>query len=605
MPQHAVTRRRFVQAAGAGLVVAPAVITGIGAEASPRHSSLFTLGVMSGDPGDSHVTLWTRLAPDPLNGGGMGPYPVVVNWEVATDKAMRHVIRRGAAVAHARIGHAIRVHAAGLPSDQWLYYRFQARGEWSRVGRTRTFPDARRQHHGHGFGRHGKHGGSERMRFALVSCQNYEQGFYPAWRDIAEQDIDFVLHVGDYIYESGKTSSPIDPVRVHNSAEIFSVEDYRNRYALHRLDQQLQDAQALFPVIHTPDDHEVDNNYAGEYAEEGAPFQGADFLVRRRNAYQVVAESMPYSPGIGFSNGHGGTQFFRKFDFGELASFFVLDTRQFRTDQPARDNFGSTDPDSLAVEPVFGEALFDLAIDDPNAEMLGMNQEQWLKRQLKYSHAKWNVLAQQVMMTEWNLIRTARATIEFDPTIPPAQKQQILALIDRVDNFFNVDAWDGYRGPRQRLFQILAQARPSNPVVLSGDIHSAWAANLPQNFANPSDLLAVEFVCTSISSTFLGIDPRQTDFVVRQGLPGKNPHIEFFNGLFRGYCLCEVDDERWRTTYRSVGTLADIANPDPLALVPRANSPVQTDAVVEVEAGFTRPGSGKQLTTTFSQLPTI
>jgi alkaline phosphatase D len=603
MPKQAVTRRHFVQAAGAGLVVAPAIIGGLGAEASPRSSSLFTLGVMSGDPSDSYVTLWTRLAPDPLNGGGMGPNPVPVHWEVATDRAMRHVIRRGFAMAHPRNGHAVRVLAAGLPSDRWLYYRFHAKGEWSRVGRTRTYPDAR-GHHGHWIGGHGKHGRDRRMRFALVSCQNYEQGFYAAWRDIAGQDIDFILHVGDYIYEGGKTGSPIDPGRVHNSGEIFSVDDYRNRYALYRLDRQLQDAQALFPVIHTPDDHEIDNNYAGEIAEEGAPFQGADFLQRRRNAYQVLAESMPFGPGVG-TTGKGGIQLFRKLEFGDLASLFVLDTRQFRTDQPAGDGFGSTDPDSLALEPVFGEALFDAAIDDPNADMLGLHQEWWLAHHLKHSRAKWNVLAQQVMVTEWNLIATARASIELDPSIPPAQKQQILALIGQVDNFFNVDAWDGYRAARERLFRFLAKERPSNPVVLTGDIHSAWAANLPKDFANPSDLLAVEFVCTSISSTFLGIDPRPTDFIVRNGLPEKNPHIEFFNGLFRGYCLCEVDDKRWRTTYRSVGTLADVGNPEPLALVPRANSPVQTDAVVEIGAGFNRPGSGKRLTTTFSQLPAI
>ena len=591
MPRRLLTRRRVLHGLGAGLVAAPAILKGLRSEASDLPSSLFTLGVMSGDPGADHVTLWTRLAPDPLNGGGMKSAPVFVRWQVARDPAMQDVIRSGSSFALPRNGHAVRVLLRRLPSDSWLYYRFEALGEWSRVGRTRTFPGPRDR--------------ADSLRFALASCQDYEDGFYPAWRDIAQQDLDFVVHVGDYIYEGAADSTPTAPGRMHNGPEVFSVEDYRNRYALYRLDRDLQEAQARFPLIHTPDDHEVDNNFAGRLAEEDAPFQGDDFLERRRNAYRVLAESMPYGPGIGRSLGRGPIRLFRRLDFGDLASFFVLDTRQFRSDQPAEDGFGSTDPDSLAIEPVFDEAIFDPAIDAPEATLLGGLQERWLKWGLGRSRAHWNVLAQQVLMTEWNLVATARATIELDPEIPPEQKEQILPLIDRVDQVLNVDAWDGYRAARERIFRVLESRRPSNPVVLTGDIHSAWGSNLLQDFAAPdSDLLAAEFVCTSISSGFGGGDPRPTDFVVKRGLAGTNPQIEFFNGLFRGYCLCELDRRRWRTTYRSVGTLADAANTaDPRALVPRADSPVVTDAVLEIESGFNRPGSDKRLTTTFSQLP--
>ncbi len=586
------TRRRFLQKTSVGLVAAPAILKGLTGSAGAEGGSLFTLGVMSGDPGSNYVTLWTRLAPDPLNGGGLSSEDVPVRVKIATDEGMAHLVSEREVMAKAENGHAVRVLMKHLPADCWLYYRFCALGESSRIGRTRTFPAA-------------GDGGDARMRFALTSCQNYEQGFYAAWRDIADNKdaIDFVVHVGDYIYENGATSTPLDPARVHKGAEIFSVDDYRNRYALYRLDQQLQDAQALFPVIHTPDDHEVDNNYAGDIAEEGAPFDGDEFLQRRRNAYQVLLESMPYGPNVRTSKRSGEVKFYRRLDYGDLASFFVLDTRQFRTNQSAEDGFGSADPDSIALEPVFDEVLFDEAIDDPSATLLGNRQERWLQGELRKSYARWNVLAQQVMMTEWNLLGTARITIQADPTLSDEQKEQILPLFDAVDNFLITDAWDGYRQARARIFDFLAHERPSNPIVLTGDIHSSWAANLLEDFGDPSsDLLAAEFVCTSISSTFLDSDPRPTDQIVRAGLPGLNPQIEHFSGLFRGYCLCEVDQERWKTTYRAVGTLADAANTDdPIALVPRADSPVETDTVVEIEAGFNEPGSGKRLTTTFSR----
>lgn len=587
------TRRHFIQRTGIGLVAAPAIISGLKRDAVASPSALFTLGVMSGDPGSDQVTLWTRLAPDPLNGGGLADDALPVKVEVAADEAMTHLVFEDEVMARAENGYAVRVRAKQLPEDSWLYYRFHALGDSSRLGRTRTFPGAEQGADG------------ARMRFALTSCQNYEQGFYAAWRDIAERKdaIDFIVHVGDYIYENGATDTPFDPARVHNGVEIFSVEDYRNRYALYRLDQNLQDAQALFPVIHTPDDHEVDNNYAGMVAEEGAPFEGDAFLERRRNAYRVLLESMPYGPMVRSNRGHGQVKLYRRLNYGNLASIFVLDTRQFRTDQPAADGFGSADPDSAALEPVFDEVLFDPGIDNPAAEMLGGRQEQWLAKELKQSNAQWNVLAQQIMLTEWNLLGTARLTIQTDPTIPDEQKEAILPLFDQVDDFLSVDAWDGYRAARMRLFDVLEKARPNNPIVLTGDIHSSWAANLRRDAGDPSsDLLAAEFVCTSISSTFLGADPRPTDQIVKAGLPELNPQIAFFNGLLRGYCLCEVDQDRWVTTYRGVGTRADIANlDDPLALVPRADSPVETDAVVEIEAGFNLPNSGKELVTTFSQ----
>jgi len=596
------TRRGFVKtfAGAAGIVVAPAFLRGVRADVAAPGSGLFALGVMSGEPRAGSVVLWTRLAPDPLAGGGMPRRPVPVRYEVATDPGMVHVVRRGAVVALPRNGHAVHALVHGLPGDGWLYYRFHALGEWSPIGRTRTFPRW--------------HQRAERLRFAFVSCQDYEQGFYPAWRDLAAlagsgDDLDCVVHLGDYIYENaaGADLPPgVDIGRRHEGPEIFSLEDYRNRYALYRLDANLQRAQALFPFVVTPDDHEVDNGYAGTIAEEGAPFEGEAFVERRRNAYRAYAEAMPLRPYNRLGGRLGRLQLFRGLDFGDLARIHVLDTRQFRTDQPADDVFGSTDPDSVALEPVFGETLFDAdGILDPDAQLLGRAQERWLERSLRRSRARWNVLAQQVMVTRWNLIEAGRLSIALDPGIPPQTKAQILALFPAVENLFNVDAWDGYQAARGRLFEILRRTGARDPVVLTGDIHSSWGANLLEDFSDPgSRMLAAEFVCTSIASTFLAIDPRPADFIVRESVKADNPHIEFFNGLFRGYCVCDVDRERWRTTFRAVGDPGAVAaDPSPLALVPLESSPVFTDAVLELAAGFAAPGRDERIETRQATFP--
>jgi alkaline phosphatase D len=278
------TRRRFMKEIGlaGGLAAAPAFVRSMRAawmEDVSTTSSLFTLGVASGDPKEDSVVLWTRLAPDPLNGGGMGSKPVNVLWNVATDPAMTNIVRSGSATAHPKNGHALAVNVDGLQSNSWYYYQFLCSGQRSRIGRTKTFP--------------GPDAVPSDLRFALVSCQNFENGFYAAYRDISAQSLDMVVHVGDYIYENGATSA-VPAERRHNGGEIASVNDYRNRYALYRLDRHLQDAHAAFPFVLTWDDHEVDNNYAGLIPEDSQTL--AEFRQRRTNAYQVYLETMPLRP---------------------------------------------------------------------------------------------------------------------------------------------------------------------------------------------------------------------------------------------------------------------------------------------------------------------
>lgn len=570
-----ISRRRLLQGT-AGMLAAASAPAFVHALGDPGAGSLFTLGVASGDPTARTIVLWTRLAPDPLAGGGLGDRDIPVDIEIALDPGFVRRVRGGRRIAKARHGHVVNVLVGKLPPDTRLFYRFRALGQVSRTGVTRTFPR--------------NIDSPEQVRFAVVSCQNYNQGFFTAYRDIVEQDLDFVIHTGDYIYEGGPTATPIAEGRQHDGGEIFSVEEYRNRYALYRLDPDLQDAHATLPFLVTWDDHEVENNYAGLIDENGS--DPADFAWRRRNAYQVYRESMPLRPWIRVRGKDAAMRIFRSLAYGDLAEFHLLDTRQYRTDQPAGDGFGATDDtlspiEAATLEQVFGERIFDSdGILNPNATLLGARQEAWLADRLMNSRSLWNVLAQQIMVTRWNLATTARLSARlgsFPTPLPPAVEQALQGL----RSLLNVDAWDGYAAARKRLFDLIDAVNPSNPVVLTGDIHSSWAANLLADFEDPaSRIVAAEFVCTSIASTFLSLDPRPTHEIVRRGVDADNPHIPYFNGLFRGYALCEVDRDAWTTIYRAVGNLADLGAASPFALVPYPDSPVRTDAVVSLPSGF-------------------
>ena len=309
-----VDRRTFLARGLTALAAGAAARTG--AAAGAFQPEPFPLGVASGDPTADGVVLWTRLARDPLHGGGMPPEDVEVTWEVARDERMQDVVQRGTAVAPAALGHSVHVEVAGLEPARWYWYRFRTGEGASPVGRTRTLPAAGAD--------------VERLRFAFASCQHYEQGYYTAYRHMAEDDLDLVFHLGDYIYEyEGRDGR----VRRHTGDEIELVDDYRNRYALYRSDPDLQAAHAAFPWVVTWDDHEVDNNYANDVPEDGLPAEL--FLRRRAAAYQAYYEHMPLRRA---SLPEGPRlQLYRGFDWGRLASFHVLDTRQYRTDQPCGD----------------------------------------------------------------------------------------------------------------------------------------------------------------------------------------------------------------------------------------------------------------------------
>jgi alkaline phosphatase D len=456
-------------------------------QARPRWDATpFSLGVASGDPAHDGVVLWTRLAPDPLNGGGMSAESVDVRWEVADDDAMRHVVKHGRATAAAAWAHSVHVEVDGLKAHRPYWYRFNTGEAASPIGRTRTLPKPGDE--------------ADRLRFAFASCQHYETGLFTAYRHMAAEDLDVVFHLGDYIYEGPGRDGQ---VRKHGGPEIMTLQDYRNRYAQYKLDRDLQAAHAAFPWIVTADDHEVDNNYAGATSENDDPRDA--FLLRRAAAYQAYYEhmplrrrSVPMGPAI---------QLYRQFTYGRLASFFVLDTRQFRTNQACGDGLKAPCP---------GQA-------DPAATILGAAQEQWLFEALARSKGHWNVLPQQVMMAK------------VDQSPGPEER-------------YSMDQWSGYDAGRTRLLEFFASRRPSNPVVLTGDIHSNWVNDLKVDFRN-ADLPAVatEFVGTSITSGGDGVDqtPRMKDVLT------ENPFVRFQNSQ-RGYVSCAVTPKTWHADYQLV-----------------------------------------------------
>ncbi|MDF2378412.1 MAG: alkaline phosphatase D family protein, partial [Verrucomicrobiales bacterium] len=281
-------------------------------------SNPFTLGVASGDPEPDGVVLWTRLAPKPLDGGGMDPEPVRVQWEVATDEQFKNVVKSGDTLAMPQLGHSVHVEVGGLKSHHWYYYRFHAGEESSAVGRTRTAPayDAN----------------PELVRFAFTSCQHFESGYFNGYPHMQREDLDLVIHLGDYIYEyAGVDNRP----RKHLGKEIETLDEYRTRYAQYRLDESLQETHRLFPWLVTWDDHEFDNNCANLVSEEDGVSPEV-FLQRRMDAYQAYYEFMPLRR-RSFPQGPDMT-LYRECRYGRLANFQVLDTRQYRTDQPNGDH---------------------------------------------------------------------------------------------------------------------------------------------------------------------------------------------------------------------------------------------------------------------------
>ncbi|WP_430382553.1 alkaline phosphatase D family protein [Streptomyces sp. P10-4] len=361
-------RRRFLTAGAAVLGAAASAqlwLPGTARAAdTPLPDGVFTLGVASGDPLPDGIVLWTRLAPDPLNGGGMPDAVFPVAWEIAEDERFRRVARRGTAEARPELGHSVHVDVRGLRPDRPYWYRFRAGDQLSPTGRTRTAPHPRRR------------GGS--LRVALASCQNWQHGYFTPYADMLAQDPDVVLFVGDYIYESGPSATAVR--RHEGKGEPYTLVQYRNRYAQYRTDPDLAAMHASAPWVVTFDDHEVDNDWAAEIPQDPDKQPHDKFTARMTAAFQAYYEHMPVRASAIPTGPH--IQMYRRLEFGRLARLNLLDTRQYRSDQ----------------------ATSQEGAEAPSRTMLGAEQKQWLLDGLYDSPARWNLIASQIMMAETDLL---------------------------------------------------------------------------------------------------------------------------------------------------------------------------------------------------------
>ena len=520
LDRYALSRRRLLSAFGGAAITALAIPTESGKALAQAVFSTypFQLGVASGDPSPDGFVIWTRLAPEPFEiGYGMPSAPVAVEWEVGDAPNMRNIVAKGTAIAPPELGHAVHVEVNGLQPGRDYWYRFTAGRERSLLGRARTTP--------------APGAAVERVRFAVAGCQHYEQGYYTAYRRLAEDNPDFVFCYGDYIYEWrgnrlwNSANGPAENVRQHFGGEIYSLDDYRRRYAQYKMDADLQAAHAAAPWFVVWDDHEIDNNWVADLDQDGV--DPKIFNLRRQAAVQAYYENMP----LRASSFPTGTslQLYRRATYGQLLNLNLLDTRQYRTDQPCGDRFGYCD-----------------AVEAARSEVIGQVQEKWLTNGLIESKTTLNVLAQQIMM--------------MDLDREPGDGKAV-----------NPDSWAGYRMPRNRLLQTIRDRKIGNVVVLTGDEHQNYAGDLYLDGTKAEGApIASEFVATSISSGGDGTDQR-ADMAKIQAA---NPILKF-NNAHRGYALCDVTPKAFVTEFKVLDAIT------------RRDGKLSTRAKWAVEAGKT------------------
>lgn len=498
--------RRSVLRGAVGLAALPLVgFTTTEVRRSPARVDPFTLGVASGEPAADGPVIWTRLAPNPLADDGLGGMPsrvVDVEWEVADDEGFTRIEQRGIAAATPDAAHSVHVELAGLRPGRKYFYRFRAGGFVSPTGRTRTAPEA---------------GSLAALTMCVASCSNYEQGWFTAYRRLAEEEPDLVVHLGDYQYEyaAGAKAAPSGNVRRHVGSETVTLANYRQRYAQYKTDPDLQAAHAAAPWLVVFDDHELADNWA-----DGTPaVPQPGFRARRAAAMQAYYENMPLRSS---ARPRGiDMRLYRRVEWGALATFHMLDTRQYRSDQACGDQFGADCPDRF----------------DPSRTLTGAAQERWLLNGFQQSRARWDVLGQQAF---------------FSPLDVTAGRGRGV----------NPDAWDGYAANRDRVIAAVVDSPVRNAVVLTGDVHSHWAAEVHERVGDPlSDVVATELVTTSITSGGDGSDTREDVEAIRPD----NPHVRYFSNR-RGYVRTTITRDELRADFRTV------------PFVSRPGAPVQTGA---------------------------
>lgn len=474
----------------------------------------FGLGVASGQPHAGGMVLWTMLT------GADLPPSAEVSWEVAEDEAFKKIAARGVESAVADDAHSVHAEPTGLKPERWYFYRFSALGQRSAVGRTRTAPAA--------------DAAVARLNFIIASCQRYDVGHYAAWRHAAADELDLVMFLGDYIYEYGRDSAPADAPRRHEGGKVHTLAGYRARYAQYKADPALQAAHAAAPWLLVWDDHEVDNDYAGL---QGQDLQ-IDFAAQRAAAYRAYWEFLPF-PKAARPTAEG-MRIYGRLDWGRLARVHLLDDRQYRDAQACpRPGKGGSNTVTVQECP---------ALLDPKRSLLGAAQERWLAEGWD-TRRPWNLLAQQTLM--------ARCSWE-DPAGPGRGR-------------YWTEGWDGYAASRQRLLGTVAERQVPGVVVLGGDVHAHYVADLKVNYDDAkSPVVASEFCGTSISS--LGLPQARVDLA-----RSLNPHLHVAQSDRRGYVRFALTPTELRADLR---VLDDARLPD---------SPIGSAGRFVVAAG--RPGA--------------
>jgi len=502
------TRRRLLASGastGLALIAAPALLRH--AAAQRWHSGdPFSLGVASGAPRPDGFVLWTRLAPEPLSRnpqtpGGMTGGDVPVGYEIAADPAMREVVQHGETTAEQAFAYSVHLDVAGLQPGRPYWYRFTSGDAASRIGRAATLP--------------APGAALDKLRFGFVSCSNYEHGYFSAYRHLADENPEFVLYLGDYIYEYVEFIRPT--VRRHSDGiEAATLPTYRDRYAQYRLDPDLARLHAEAPALVTWDDHEVQNDYADKWSQY---FDDPDrFLMRRAAAYRAFYEHMPVRPILSRPEGPV-MRVYDRVAFGDLIDVSIVDGRQYRSREacyrPPNKGGGHLETDTSCPER-----------RDVGRSMLGFAQEAWLATNLAQSKAQWTLIAQDVLMAQLR------------------KKQD--------DGYaFWTDDWNGYPANRTRLLKRIQDTRVANPVVIGGDAHAYFANDLKLDFDDPAaPVVATEFVGTSISAYGLPYD------VVAPLLPD-NPHIRYFESRRRGYVCVDLERAHMQVRMRAVSDPAD------------------------------------------------
>jgi alkaline phosphatase D len=512
-PSAGTAKRRTVVAATAGtaaLLPLGGLVSAAQAAQRRQEATAFLHGVASGDPLPDGVLLWTRVTPTPdaVPGSGKGG-PVQVTWEVAADKSFRDIVARGEVKAEAATDHTVKADVRGLSPDTSYWFRFRSGESTSPTALTRTAP--------------AEDATADNLRFGVVSCSSYEHGYFASYRHLAARtDLNAVLHLGDYIYEYGHGEYPTEDkaVRaVQPEHETVTLADYRVRHAHHKTDPDLQAVHAAHPLIAIWDDHEFANDTWSGGAENHAPDEEGAWAERQRAAKQAYFEWMPVRPST------AGTTY-RRLRFGRLADLHLLDLRSFRDEQA---EFADGD-----------------VIDDPDRTLTGRKQLDWLKSGLSASTAQWHMVGTSVMIAP-----AAFGSVPAKLLGPLAE----LLGIPKEGLALNVDQWDGYTDDRRELLTHLRDQGIDNTVFLTGDIHMAFANEVPVKAADYPEQapVATEFVVTSVTSgnldDILNVAPDTVSSVAEAAIKGSNRHIRWLDMDSHGYGVLDLNRERAHMDY--------------------------------------------------------